>query len=56
MGFLLDTNVLSEMRKDGPIAATAIAHELILVTRNTRDVARTAVKLINPFEELSAEP
>lgn len=35
---------------DGLLAATAIVHDLTLVTRNVRDVARTGVKLINPFE------
>lgn len=35
---------------DGLLAATALAHELTLVTRNTRDVARTGVSLVNPFE------
>ena len=34
------------------IAATALVHDLTLVTRNTKDVARTGVKLINPFEPL----
>jgi hypothetical protein len=37
---------------DGLLAATAIAHNLILVTRNTRDVARTGVRMLNPFEPL----
>ncbi|MBN2191340.1 MAG: type II toxin-antitoxin system VapC family toxin [Polyangiaceae bacterium] len=35
---------------DGLLAATALAHELTLVTRNTRDVARTGVSLLNPFD------
>jgi predicted nucleic acid-binding protein len=35
---------------DGLLAATAIVHGLTLVTRNTRDVARTGVRLLNPFE------
>jgi hypothetical protein len=34
---------------DGLLAATAIVHGLTLVTRNTRDVARTGVQLVNPF-------
>lgn len=35
---------------DGLLAATALVHDLILVTRNTRDVATTGVRLFNPFE------
>jgi hypothetical protein len=35
---------------DGLLAATALMHGLTLVTRNTRDVARTGVTLIDPFE------
>ncbi|WP_437505877.1 type II toxin-antitoxin system VapC family toxin [Sorangium sp. So ce1099] len=41
---------------DGLLDATAIVHNLTLVTRNTRDVARTGVKLINPFDESSSHP
>ncbi|WP_437570110.1 type II toxin-antitoxin system VapC family toxin [Sorangium sp. So ce542] len=37
---------------DGLLAATAVVHNLVLVTRNTRDVARTGVRLLNPFEPL----
>lgn len=36
---------------DAWIAASAIQHHLVLVTRNTADFARTGVKLFNPFEE-----
>lgn len=35
---------------DAWIAASAIQHNLILVTRNTADFARTGVRLFNPFE------
>ena len=35
---------------DGLLAATAKIHGLTLVTRNTADVARTGVPLLNPFE------
>lgn len=35
---------------DGLLAATAIVHGLTLVTRNVRDVERTGVQLLNPFE------
>lgn len=35
---------------DGLLAATALEHDLILVTRNVGDVARTGVQLLNPFE------
>jgi hypothetical protein len=34
---------------DGLLAATAITHDLTLVTRNGRDVARTGVRLVDPF-------
>ena len=33
---------------DGLLAATALVHRLTLVTRNTRDVARTGVLLLDP--------
>lgn len=34
---------------DGLIAATAIVHDLILVTRNVKDFEDVAVALINPW-------
>ena len=34
---------------DGLLAATAVHHELVLVTRNAKDVACTGVRLLNPF-------
>jgi predicted nucleic acid-binding protein len=40
---------------DGLLAATAIVHGHIVVTRNTRDFARTGVTLVNPFEEPSPQ-
>lgn len=36
---------------DGLLAATALENDLVLVTRNVRDVERTGVRLLNPFEE-----
>lgn len=36
---------------DGLLAATAIQHDLTLVTRNTRDVAATGVTLFNPWTD-----
>lgn len=36
---------------DKQIAATALIHDLILVTRNTQDFKSTHVKLYNPFDE-----
>ncbi len=33
---------------DGLLAATAIVHDMVLVTRNTRDVARTGVRFLDP--------
>jgi predicted nucleic acid-binding protein len=42
--------MLSAMRViDGLLAATALEHELTLVTRNVRDVKRSGVTLLNPF-------
>ncbi len=35
---------------DGLMAATAKVHGMTLVTRNTADLARTGVRLLNPFE------
>jgi predicted nucleic acid-binding protein len=37
---------------DGLLAATALEHGLILVTRNVRDVERSGVSLLNPFAEV----
>ncbi len=34
---------------DGLLAATALQHNLTLVTRNTRDVANTGVSVFNPW-------
>ena len=34
---------------DGLLAASALVHDLTLVTRNVSDVAHTGVKLLNPF-------
>lgn len=36
--------------RDAFIAATALVHDLTLVTRNTRDFASTGVRLLNPWE------
>ena len=36
---------------DGLLAATARVHGLTLVTRNTKDIARTAVHCVNPFDQ-----
>jgi toxin FitB len=35
---------------DGMIAATALQHDLVIATRNTRDFTRAGVKALNPFE------
>lgn len=36
---------------DAMLAATAISHNLVLVTRNTRDIRETGVQYLNPFEK-----
>lgn len=36
--------------RDGLMAATALVKGMTFVTRNTTDVERTGVKLLNPFE------
>lgn len=38
---------------DGLMAATAKVHGLTLVTRNTADLVRTGVQLLNPFEPIA---
>ncbi len=35
---------------DGMIAATALQHDLIVATRNTRDFQKTGVQTLNPFQ------
>ena len=35
---------------DGLIAATALVHDLTLVTRNVRDFHRTTARLLNPWD------
>jgi len=57
--YLLDTNVISELRKQKKanpgvqeffqIAATALVCGLTLVTRNVSDFVETGVLLLNPF-------
>lgn len=37
--------------RDGAIAATALAHDMTVVTRNLRDFEGTGVALINPWGE-----
>jgi predicted nucleic acid-binding protein len=35
---------------DGLIAATALVHDLTVVTRNVRDIARSGARVLDPFE------
>lgn len=39
--------------KDSLIAATALAHDLTVATRNISDFRHAGVRLINPFEDLN---
>jgi toxin FitB len=34
---------------DGLIAASALYHDLVLITRNVKDVHHTGVRVVNPF-------
>ncbi len=34
---------------DGLLAATALFHDMVLVTRNVADIERTGVRYVNPF-------
>lgn len=36
---------------DGLIAATALVHDMTLITRNVRDFERTGVQIFNPWDE-----
>ncbi len=36
---------------DGLLAATALVHDLTLVTRNTRDFVSTGVQILDPFND-----
>lgn len=40
---------------DALIAATALVHELVVVTRNTRDFAGTGVLLLDPWQSTSIQ-
>ena len=40
---------------DGLMAATAMVHGHILVTRNVRDIEQTGVNFINPFNQKESE-
>ena len=35
---------------DSQLAATALAHDLVLVTRNVKDYAGTGIEVLNPWE------
>ena len=41
---------------DGLLAATALERDLVLVTRNTADVERTGVAVVNPFAGRTPPP
>lgn len=41
----------SENALDKQIAATALINDLIVVTRNERDFAKTCVRVLNPFSQ-----
>ena len=41
---------------DGLLAATAAVHGLVLATRNVKDLRRTGVALLNPFNPIPPQP
>ncbi len=47
-GKLIAKNPHNEVDKQ--LVATALVHDLILVTRNVKDIEETGVRFINPFE------
>lgn len=66
--YLLDTNIISELKRirarlmhrrsddllvDALIAATALVHHLVVVTRNVRDFTSLEIETLNPFETIS---
>jgi len=42
--------------KDSLIAATALAHGLVVVTRNSKDFESAGVEIVNPFTNAPADP
>ncbi len=47
MKYLVDANVLSEVTRH---AASALQHQLTIVTRNIADFRNVGVPLMNPFD------
>jgi predicted nucleic acid-binding protein len=41
--------------KDSLVAATALLHNLIVVTRNRADFAKAGVKVVDPFENAGVD-
>lgn len=42
--------------KDSLIAATALAHGLVVVTRNSKAFESAGVEIVNPFTNAPADP
>jgi predicted nucleic acid-binding protein len=49
-GYLVDTNILSELTKPTPAPQVEAFLDLVLVTRNVRDYEDLGITILNPWE------
>jgi predicted nucleic acid-binding protein len=53
--FLLDTNVISELRHPQKADSNVLVHGLTVVTRNVADFAPVGVPLLDPWKPQQAQ-